>query len=211
MNVLFVHQNFPAQFGHIARHLVKERGWTCSFVSQTPPGEVEGIRRIHYSPVGGARARTHYCSRTFENGIAHAHGVFEACKAQPDLQPDLIVGHSGFGSTLFLPELFPGVPIVNYFEYFYHPHGSDMDFRPEFAPAEIDFLRARARNAMILLDLATADRATAPHTSSARCSRPSCGTRSPSSSTASRPTSSDASRTSPGAWAIARSVHRPGS
>ena len=28
-----------------------------------------------------------------------------------------------------------------------------MDFRPEFPPAEIDFLRARARNAMVLLDL----------------------------------------------------------
>ena len=28
-----------------------------------------------------------------------------------------------------------------------------MDFRPEFPPAEIDFLRARARNAMLLLDL----------------------------------------------------------
>ena len=71
----------------------------------------------------------------------------------PELRPDLIVGHSGFGSTLFLPELYPAVPVVNYLEYYYHPHHSDMDFRPEFAPAEIDFLRARARNAMILLDL----------------------------------------------------------
>jgi glycosyltransferase involved in cell wall biosynthesis len=153
MHVLFVHQNFPAQFGHIARYLVGQRGWTCTFVSQTPPGDVAGIRKIQYQPVGGARASTHYCSRTFENGIAHAHGVFEACKAQPDLRPDLIVGHSGFGSTLFLPELFPRAPVVNYFEYYYHPHGSDMDFRPEFAPAEIDFLRVRARNAMVLLDL----------------------------------------------------------
>jgi glycosyltransferase involved in cell wall biosynthesis len=65
----------------------------------------------------------------------------------------LIVGHSGFGSTLFLPELYPGVPIVNYFEFYYHPHQSDMDFRPEFPPSELDYLRARARNAMLLLDL----------------------------------------------------------
>ncbi len=72
-----------------------------------------------------------------------------------DLAPDLIVGHSGFGSTVFLPELFPGVPIINYFEYFYRPHDSDMDFRPDFPPEPRDFLRARARNAMILLDLQT--------------------------------------------------------
>ncbi len=112
----------------------------------------QGLRRSSTSP-WAVRESTHYCSRTFENGIAHAHGVFEACKAHPELNPDLIVGHSGFGSTLFLPELFPRTPIVNYFEYYYHPHGSDMDFRPEFPPAQIDFLRARARNAMVLLDL----------------------------------------------------------
>ena len=25
MHILFVHQNFPAQFGHIARHLIRSR------------------------------------------------------------------------------------------------------------------------------------------------------------------------------------------
>ena len=36
MHVLYVHQNFPAQFGHIADHLVKNKGWRCTFVSNTP-------------------------------------------------------------------------------------------------------------------------------------------------------------------------------
>jgi glycosyltransferase involved in cell wall biosynthesis len=153
MHVLFVHQNFPAQFGHVARHLIRTKKWPCSFASQTPPGEVDGIRKIQYRPAGGARQSTHYCSRTFENATWHSHAVYEACKAHPDVRPDLIVGHSGFGSTLFLPELYADVPVLNYFEYYYHPHGSDMDFRPEFRPQEIDFLRSHARNAMILLDL----------------------------------------------------------
>jgi glycosyltransferase involved in cell wall biosynthesis len=162
MHVLFVHQNYPAQFGHIARHLIRTRGWSCSFVSKTPGGIVDGIRKVEYNTTSGARETTHYCSRTFENAIWHSHGVYEACKAHPDLRPDLIVGHSGFGSTLFLPELYPGVPIINYFEFYYHPHQSDMDFRPEFPPAEIDYLRARARNAMLLLDLETCRRGYSP-------------------------------------------------
>ena len=153
MHVLFVHQNFPAQFGHIARHLVKRRGWTCTFVSETPAGNVTGIRKIQYRTAGGARESTHYCSRSFENSIWHSHAVFEACKAHPEIHPDVIVGHSGFGSTLFLPELYPGAPVLNYFEFYYHPHQSDMDFRPEYPSQEIDFLRAQARNAMLLLDL----------------------------------------------------------
>lgn len=153
MHILFVHQNYPAQFGHIARYLIKNRGFRCTFVSTKPPGLSEGIQRIQYTTVGGAREQTHYCARTFENAVAHSHGVYEACRRHPNLKPDLIVGHSGFGSTLFLRELYPQTPIVNYFEYYYHAHDSDLDFRPEFMPKDIDFLRSYCRNAMIQLDL----------------------------------------------------------
>ena len=72
-------------------------------------------------------------------------------------RPDLIVGHSGFGSTLFLRELYPDVPVINFFEYFYRPRdsSSDMDFRHDLGWKldEQKYLRARTRNAMILLDL----------------------------------------------------------
>ena len=154
MHVLFVHKNFPAQFGHIAAYLTEQSGWRCTFVSETAPGVVAGVRKIQHQPKSGATESTHCFSRTFENGIWHAAGVYDSLKGlRNSLDPDLIVGHSGFGSTLFLTELFPQAPIVNLFEYFYHPHDCDMDFRPEFPPSEEDVLRSRARNAMIMLDL----------------------------------------------------------
>jgi glycosyltransferase involved in cell wall biosynthesis len=152
MQILFVHPNYPAQFGHVASALAARHGVDAVFVTRAADGARDGIRCVRYDTKGGATARTHYCARTFENGVWQAHAVYEACKAQPGLRPDLIVGHSGFGSTVFLQELYPA-PIVSYFEYFYRPHGSDMDFRPDFPPAELDFLRSHARNAMILLDL----------------------------------------------------------
>ena len=154
MQILFVHPNFPAQFGHIASRLAARGDAECVFLSQKAAGIRDGIRCLRFTPQGGATRATHYCSRTFENAVWHAHAVYEACKAAPNLRPDLIVGHSGFGSTVFLRELFEA-PIVNYFEYYYHPRGSDMDFRPDFPPRELDFLRCRTRNAMILLDLET--------------------------------------------------------
>jgi glycosyltransferase involved in cell wall biosynthesis len=156
MHVLFVHQNYPAQFGYIADYLAREKGWRCTFVSMKPGGREGSVERIQYTLKGRATERNHYCSRTFENGIWHAHAVYEALKARRDIRPDLIVGHSGFGSTLFLRELYD-VPIVNYFEYFYRSHDSDMDFRPDFPSSELDQLRARARNAMVLLDLENCD------------------------------------------------------
>src|SRR3954447_6952938 len=157
MHVLYVHQNFPAQFGHIAHHLVDKLGWTCSFVSQTPGGVVGGINKIEYKLAGGATKQNHFCSRTFENTVWHCDAVYRAMKAHPEVKPDLIVGHSGFGSTLFLPELYPDVPVVNLFEYYYIPHDpeSDMDFRRDLGwkIETMKYLRSRCRNAMILLDL----------------------------------------------------------
>lgn len=152
MQLLFVHPNFPAQFGPILSRLSRRADLECVFVSRAASGIRDGVRCVRFELKGGATRANHYCSRTFENAVWHAHAVYETCKAARDLKPDLIVGHSGFGSTLFLRELYDA-PIVNYFEYYYHPHGSDMDFRSDFPSRELDFLRARTRNAMILLDL----------------------------------------------------------
>ena len=162
MHVLFVHQNFPAQFGHVAGHLIQRHQFRCSFVNERRSGAVGGIECIQYKADGGATKENHYLTRTFENTTRHAYGVYQAVKARPDLKPDLIVGHSGFGSTLFLRELFPDVPIINYFEYFYRTRNSDMDFRKEYPPLPLDFLRARARNATVLLDLDNCDAGYSP-------------------------------------------------
>lgn len=162
MQILFVHPNYPAQFGPVASRLARDRGVDCVALSRKPAGMLDGVRCLQHPVRGGATRTTHYCSRTFENAVWNAHGVYEACRAAgSSLAPDLIVGHSGFGTTLFLRELY-GCPIVNYFEYYYHPRGSDMDFRPDFPPGDQDFLRARARNAMILLDLETCAAGTTP-------------------------------------------------
>jgi glycosyltransferase involved in cell wall biosynthesis len=112
---------------------------------------------VKYANRGGAVETTHFCSRTFENGVWHAAGVHDALAAAPDIRPDLVVGHSGFGSTLYLRDLYPGTPIVNLFEYFYRVTGADLDFRPDFPARPVDRLRARTRNAMILLDLDNCD------------------------------------------------------
>ncbi len=165
MHALFVHRNFPAQFGQIAGALVREHGWRCTFLSERAQGEAEGVRLLRYSPVGGATEATHSLARSFENAAAHAEGVLRAFRTLPDLagtsRPDVIVGHSGFGSTALLPEV-TDAPIVNYFEYYYRTRGSEADFRPDFPVGEEALLRARLRNAMILTDLVTCDAAYAP-------------------------------------------------
>ncbi|MBX9627240.1 MAG: glycosyltransferase [Gemmataceae bacterium] len=156
MNIVFIHQTFPAQFGHIASYLAKTHGFRCTFVSQAPPGFDDGVERVQYALRGGATEATHYSSRSFESAVWHSHAVFDALKARPDLRPDLVVGHSGYLNTAYLREL-TDCPIVNYFEYYYHTSGADMDYRPEFPNPEANRLRAHARNAVLLLDLEACD------------------------------------------------------
>src|SRR5690242_6524226 len=106
MHILFVHQNFPAQFRHVAPRLA-DGGWECTFVTNntdTPPPA--NVRKVYYRPLGGARKESDPCTVHFQNETAHARGAYEALKSRPDIQPDLVVAHSGFGSSLFLPHLY---------------------------------------------------------------------------------------------------------
>ena len=162
MHILFVHKNYPAQFGHIARHLIDQHGFRCTFASEKPPAKLNSLERIQYKVAGGATASTHFATRTFENQIWHSQALFDALKARPDIRPDLIVGHSGFVSTLLLRELYD-CPVITYFEFFYHTQNSDLDFRRDLPAYGVEHLqRARVRNAIFLLELENCDRGYSP-------------------------------------------------
>lgn len=161
MHVLFLHQNFPAQFRYIAPRLVQDYGWQCTYVTSREEGSLPGVSKILYRCTGGATRANHFASRNFENTVHEAHAVFETLRYRKDVQPDLIIAHTGFGSSLFLPFLYDA-PLINFMEYFYRPVGQDIGFRPEMPVAEEALLRVKTKNAMILLDLESCDRGWTP-------------------------------------------------
>jgi len=153
VHVLYVHRHFPAQFGHLAAELVRRNEWRCTFVSETEPGEAAGIEKIQYQLSGEGR-HGHPLARGFDEDVRHAAAVQGRLKPLRDsLHPDLIVGHSGLGPTMFLPDLFPFTPLISYFEDFYQPHRSAIEFRNDWPCSEEDRLGARVMNATVLLDL----------------------------------------------------------
>ena len=162
MHVLFVHPNFPAQFGHIAHYLADRHSYECTFASMKPGESTKTIRRIQFKAKSGAQTSTHFSSRTFENQVWNSHSLFETLAARDDIRPDLIVGHTGFVSTLYLRELYD-CPIINYFEYFYRTQDSDVDFRQDLPSSNVlARLRTRTRNAWLLLDLENCDAGYSP-------------------------------------------------
>ena len=48
MNYLFIHQNFPAQYRHVIRHLAAQPGNELRFITQQNENEMPGVRKITY-------------------------------------------------------------------------------------------------------------------------------------------------------------------
>ncbi|HAA30179.1 MAG TPA: group 1 glycosyl transferase, partial [Cyanobacteria bacterium UBA8553] len=71
-------------------------------------------------------------------------------------------GHSGWGPTLLMKDIFPKAKLLCYFEWFYHAHGSDADFDPTEPLTADDEARIRLKNAPILMDLYSCDRGLSP-------------------------------------------------
>jgi glycosyltransferase involved in cell wall biosynthesis len=160
MIAVFVHQNFPAQYLHIVRRLAKRRDNQLYFITQTNHREIPGIHKLVYKPNLSAMSGCHAYTATFDAAVRTGAAVADVCRCLRDrgIVPDIIVGHCGWGETLFVKDVFPNVPLLSYFEFFYHSQGADVGFDPEFAPGVAgDHARLQVRNAVNRLAFAESD------------------------------------------------------
>jgi len=153
MNFLFLHQHFPGQYLHIVRYLARA-GHRVVFLTQERVARIEGVRKILYSPARPAQSG-HYYLREVEAALANGVAAAQQCDLlkRDGFVPDIVVGHTGWGETFYIKDIWPNVPLLGYFEFFYHAAGTDVDCDPEFPPMPDDGMRLRTRNAINLLAL----------------------------------------------------------
>lgn len=169
MNILFVHQNFPSQFKHLAAHLAQQPGWRVFGLGDAAnlkgrpvlPGVTTfGYRHQHRKPTG------HVYLQGLEDQVRRGQDVLRSLLAlkRKGLVPDLIVVHPSRGEALFLREAFPDSKILCYSEFYYRNDGADTGFDPEFsALAPLDSrCRLHLRNTVHLQAFAIADQLWAP-------------------------------------------------
>ncbi len=164
MKVLFLHQNMPGQFRHLAAHLAGDPANQVVFATMRADRTVPGVSRVVYTTARAANPQTHHYLHQFEDAVLHGQAAVRACLAlkEQGFVPDLVVAHPGWGEGLFVKDAFPGTPLLNYGEFFYRPFGADVNFDPA-TPADIDAMcKLRARNAHLLLALEAADRTLCP-------------------------------------------------
>ncbi|WAJ27466.1 glycosyltransferase family 4 protein [Antarcticirhabdus aurantiaca] len=165
MKVLFVHNNFPAQFRHVAARLARDPANEVRAIGADTARAPRGVQLSRYAFRPAASAETHPFARRFDLECRRAEQALYAASmlGAEGFRPDAILAHGGWGEALPLRSVWPDARILNYCEYFYRARGSDVNFDPEFPSLGIDGLAGlSARNAMNLLALADADLGVAP-------------------------------------------------
>jgi glycosyltransferase involved in cell wall biosynthesis len=162
--ILFVHSNFPAQFRDLAQTLVA-RGVRCAAIGQGNAPSIPGVPIGRYSLERGTTPEILPYAVRAEADLIRGSGALRIAKVfkERGFDPAVIIGHPGWGETVFLDEVWPDAKQVLFSEFFYRGRGLDIDFDDEFFPTTEDaVLRGKAKNAVMTLALTDADAIVAP-------------------------------------------------
>ena len=166
IRLLFVHQNFPGQYRHLAAHYAAEAGYRVVAVGEKanllrqprlPGVEVLGydlpeLERVE--PFNASLVKAIHRGKRVAAGAAHLK--------RQGFRPDVIFAHIGWGEALFLKDIFPDARVLLYGEFFYRAQGADVGFDPEFPMSAEKVLRLRVMNAPLLMSLDASDWGMAP-------------------------------------------------
>ena len=166
MKILFIHQNFPGQFKYLAPALVQQGHTVVGMTMQkTDAKDWQGVQLYRYAAKRGTTPNVHPWISDFETKAIRAEACFRAAlKLKADgFTPDVIVAHHGWGESLFLKDVWPNAKLAIYCEFYYHPHGADVGFDPEFpATDEGEVCRLRLKNLNNLLHFEVASAGISP-------------------------------------------------
>jgi len=162
--VLFVHNNFPGQFRDLAAALTA-RGQPCCAIGYEHAAGLEGVNLVRYRLPRGSGKDVFPLAVRAEADLLRGRSALEAARwlKNQGHEPDIIVGHPGWGETSLMRHVFPEVRQVLFSEFYYHGRGSDIDFDPEFWSGDEEALiRGVAKNPVMAMALAEADAIVAP-------------------------------------------------
>ena len=166
MRLLFVHQNFPGQFRHLAAHYARAGGHEVMAVgekaSMLRQAQPAGVKLLGYELRNPPERKSFDAPvvQAIQRGQAVAAGALRL--RREGFRPDVVLAHIGWGEALFLKDVFPEARLLLHCEFYYRARGADMGFDPEFSPSARSVLRLRVMNAPLLMALEASDWGIAP-------------------------------------------------
>ena len=165
LNVLFVHNNFPGQYRHIAQALARDKNVNIVAIGSSTSQALDGVKLLKYDLRNIDVSTSHPFARRFDLECYRAEHVLYGLSslAANKFVPDVILAHAGWGEALPLRAVFPTARILLYCEFFYAKSGRDVGFDPEFPDTGTDgHVALHLKNASTLLALADCDVAISP-------------------------------------------------
>ena len=162
--ILFIHNNFPAQFGFLVRHL-QAQGHRCAAIASNTGRAVPGVTLTTWRLARGTSPGIFSPATRAEADMLRGVAAAREAVALRDsgFSPDLVVAHPGWGESLFVAEVFQSARQILYGEFYYRSSGGDVGFDPEFGKPSLDeAIRVHAKNATGLLAYSQADRIVSP-------------------------------------------------
>ena len=137
MKLLFIHQNFPGQFMHLAPALVKKGHEVRAILhskNKVAPKIWNGITIHPYQVSRSSSKSIHPWIVDIETKTIRAEACYLASKKlhEDGFVPDVVIAHPGWGEALFVKDVWPQTKLVLYCEYFYRAVGGDWNFDEEF-------------------------------------------------------------------------------
>jgi hypothetical protein len=161
MKLLFVHQNMPGQYRELLAFLAGQGGHEMVFLTQRRDAPaIAGVKTLVYAPHHRPAAGAYGLSKVWEEATGAGFGAVQAAarlEREQGFRPDLVLGHTGWGELTFFKELWPDVPILGFFEYFYRATGGPVGFDPEETVSEHTPYLLHARNAVPFANIQTVD------------------------------------------------------
>lgn len=157
-SILFVHNNFPAQFGFIGTELAK-LGWDVTFATARANTTSKTLRIMPFELGRETTQGVHQYVRSTERAVItgqQAARVFLAAR-EDGYRPDIVMAHSGWGPGLFVRDIWPETVYIPYLEWWYTFPLVDLAFLGEDMGGYDSMLRQRIRNTPQLLDLTSGD------------------------------------------------------
>jgi glycosyltransferase involved in cell wall biosynthesis len=161
MRLLFIHQNFPGQYRHLAAHYARQPGFQVVGIGEKAnvlrQPRLPGVQLLGYEAPELENADPFNASvlKAIHRGKRVAAGAAQL--RREGFRPDVIFAHIGWGEALFIKDIFPEARVLLYCEFFYRARGGDMGFDPEFRPTAEKILRLRVMNAPLLMSLDASD------------------------------------------------------
>lgn len=166
MKLLFLHQNFPGQFKHLAPALVAAGHEVHALLLTNKPGMLlQGVQVHTYFPKRSSTPRIHPWIIDVEAKVIRGEAVLHWALQfrQKGFYPDAVIAHPSWGESLFIKQVWPDTRLGLFYEIFYQAQGQDVHFDPEFSKPEISAdSRLLVKNAIAIVQHQAVDAAVSP-------------------------------------------------